>query len=56
MKRYLVFSFGDYYPAGGWGDFSKDFNNLKEASEHARSLLRSTDNAEVIDTETGEEV
>ena len=31
MKRYLLFSGSDYYPAGGWDDFINSFNTLIEA-------------------------
>ena len=31
MKKYLVFSGDNYYPAGGWADFDGAFDDLEEA-------------------------
>lgn len=31
MKRYLVFSFDQYYPCGGWNDFKGSFDTYEEA-------------------------
>lgn len=39
MKRYLVFAgFIEYRGAGGWEDFKKDFETLKEAVEFAITI------------------
>ena len=31
MKRYLLFEGYEFYPAGGWLDFVKDFDSVDEA-------------------------
>lgn len=31
MKRYLLFQFDDYYPSGGWKDFTGDFDSITDA-------------------------
>lgn len=31
LKRYLLFAFNDYYPAGGWDDFVESFDTIDEA-------------------------
>lgn len=38
MKRYLVFGFCQYYPAGGLGDVSESFDSPAEAIEWAKDL------------------
>jgi hypothetical protein len=39
MKRYLVFAYDQYYPAGGWGDFQAAFDSLDEAKSCADGLV-----------------
>jgi hypothetical protein len=57
LNRYLVFTWGQYYPSGGWNDFRESFDTLEEAEEYMR---RTCDdpfyNGQVIDSTTGEEV
>lgn len=31
MKRFVLFSFNDYYPAGGMNDYNGSFDTLEEA-------------------------
>jgi hypothetical protein len=31
MKRYLLFTFGNYYPCGGFEDYIDSFNTIEEA-------------------------
>ena len=31
MKRFLVFTFDQYYPNGGWEDFQESFETLEAA-------------------------
>lgn len=31
MKRFLLFEGNNYYPYGGWDDFSSSFDTLEEA-------------------------
>lgn len=34
MKRYLLFTFGNYYPNGGFEDYICSFNSIQEAWEY----------------------
>jgi hypothetical protein len=69
MKRYLVFAWDDYYPAGGWGDFVGAFDDLDAAKACAAQCTsvegwrgeghregRHYDGSEVIDLQTLREV
>lgn len=56
MKRYLVFAYADYYPAGGWGDFQKAFGFRQEAIDYADSLKGYSGGIEVVDLETEEDI
>lgn len=31
MKRYLLFTFGNYYPYGGFEDYKDSFDTIEEA-------------------------
>lgn len=31
MKKYLLFTFGDYYPCGGMNDYEGAFDSVEEA-------------------------
>lgn len=35
MKRYLLFIYPHYYPAGGWNDLVASFNDIMEAQKAA---------------------
>lgn len=35
MKNFLLFCFDQYYPSGGWSDFSGDYESLEAAMESA---------------------
>ena len=37
MKRFMLFSGSDYYPAGGMDDFSDSFDTLELAMSHRES-------------------
>jgi hypothetical protein len=54
MKRFLLFAFNQYYPAGGWSDFEGDFDSAEEADTAGRKLRY--DEYEIIDTQTREAV
>lgn len=54
MKRYLVFKGSDYYPNGGWEDFSGDFDTIEEAREAATTNRYEW--SHIIDTTTKKEV
>jgi hypothetical protein len=51
LKRYLVFTFYDYYPSGGWNDFHGSYGTLK-AAESALTQLSGPDNFEIVDSKT----
>ena len=65
MKRYLVFSYPQFYPNGGWGDLADSFDTPEEAAVFARrqgaELLSTWGSGglytvQIIDAETGEKV
>ena len=49
MKRYAVFVYEFYYPAGGWDDFRGDYDTLEEAVKHQGVT-------QVVDLQTGKVV
>lgn len=49
-KRYLVFKFEQYYPAGGMNDLIESFDLLEEAVE---SITGSEDNCQIYDRVEG---
>lgn len=51
MNRFLLFSFENYYPSGGWEDFAGDYATLDEAKD-ARFVSRGK-SAHIVDTQTG---
>lgn len=63
-KRYLVFGFDGYYPAGGFNDYRASFDTMDEAEEYWITPLNGPfgdvapdhtwDWGEIIDLETGE--
>ena len=53
-KRYLLFVYPDYYPAGGWGDLLGAYKTLQEAQE-AREEYGFSDNNQIIDMFTLED-
>lgn len=53
MKRYLVFSIIDYYPAGGWGDFDSSHEKLEDArAASARIEKEPGECGQIVDLET----
>lgn len=60
MKRYLLFAFPQFYPAGGWNDFVDSFASVSAAcayvnSKEAKSKYTSCD-FQLIDGKTGKEL
>jgi len=56
VKRFVVFSYREYYPAGGWGDHVGSYDTVEEARASADyhrggSVSSYTD---IIDLHTGE--
>ena len=49
MKRYLLFGFAGYYPAGGWSDFVGAFDTAEEAKDASGR----EDMYQVVDSTTG---
>ena len=56
LKRYLLFSYPEYYPAGGWGDFDDSFHTLLEAQEAAKEQRKARLYCDIVDITTGEEL
>lgn len=58
MKRYLLFSFPEYYPAGGWNDFIKSFASPIEALAYTLGEGKEVEEGtwQLIDGKTGEEI
>lgn len=50
--RYLVFTFGEYYPSGGCEDFRGSTDTLPEAKKKAFEY--SDEYKHILDTRTGE--
>lgn len=51
LKRYLVFTFDDYYARGGWNDFNGSFDSEKEALVFLANW--SHENFQIVDSTTG---
>jgi hypothetical protein len=56
LKRYLLFSYVDYYPCGGWNDFEDSFDDLDKAKAAAMECLSDSEYIDLIDSETGEDM
>lgn len=48
MKRFLLFVFDSYYPAGGWNDFAGSFDSQYDALKHVTTLR--FDHYQIIDS------
>lgn len=48
VKRFAAFSYQQYYPAGGWCDFTGSYDTVEEA--------RVTDPTQIVDLTTGQVV
>lgn len=53
-KKYILFQFDSYSPAGGLGDIVGSFNLVEEAIEYARKNM--DDCNEIIDRDTWEKI
>ncbi len=52
IKRFLVFAYDDYYPAGGWGDFRGAFDTSEEAMIFCKNDIAfhcGYDNHDIVD-------
>ena len=56
VKRFVVFAYGTYYPAGGWSDHVGSYDTVEEAREAARYQREELRNdwTDIIDLTTGE--
>jgi hypothetical protein len=52
MKRYLVFQFDQYYPSGGWSDFTGAYDTLTQALK-ARADNPQAEYYHIVDSELG---
>lgn len=48
LKRFLLFEYDDFYPGGGWRDFTGDFDAEHEA--RARRSNGTKENWHIVDT------
>lgn len=57
-KRYLIFTFSDYYPSGGLSDVAASFDTIEEAKKAITdsSIHISLDSCYVWDRITGETI
>jgi len=56
-KKYILFQFDDYYPAGGVGDIAESFDTIDEAREYLkRDGVLFYDYEELVDRDTWEVV
>jgi len=54
MKKYILFSFDNYYPMGGLGDIQESYNTLGEAIKAAKK--NHYDYSEIVDRDTWKNV
>jgi hypothetical protein len=54
MRRYALFVFNKYYPAGGWDDFVGTFDSIEAAKAHPE--YGTCDYSQIIDLLTEKEV
>lgn len=56
MKCFLLFSYDDYYPGGGWSDLDSMHDTLEGAKAAAESRKFHADNYEIVDLNTAKVV
>lgn len=59
MKRFILFAWDVYYPAGGCNDMIGQFDTADEAKEclvNRAKVYRTYDEAEILDIQTGERI
>ena len=54
MKRYLLFTFPTYVPAGGWNDFHSQHDCLSEALMAAAKREHSMNHFQIVDTQSAQ--
>lgn len=53
MERFLLFEGEDYYPVGGWEDFTGSFKSVAQAQAAKKYHLYDGGWAHIVDLETG---
>jgi len=53
LKRFLVFTYANYYPGGGWTDFRGSFDTIREAALFLVEYHDDSDNLDIVDLQTG---
>lgn len=55
VKRFLVFVYDEYYPAGGWGDLLGSYDTIAEAVSAglAEKRREHRDFVDIVDLQTG---
>lgn len=55
LKQFLLFSYYDYYPLGGFDDFKKDFNSHEEAFNYIKNTYEEGqyDEYQIVDLKGG---
>jgi hypothetical protein len=49
-RRYLVFTFVEFYPGGGWDDLAGTFDTIEQARAEAEKIPASGSFTQIIDT------
>jgi len=54
MKKYLLFTFKDYYPCGGFEDYIDSFNSIEDAWNYWNNIpeIDRDFNCQIVDYET----
>lgn len=55
MKRFLIFGYDDFYPAGGLDDYVCDVDSIDELISH-KEELDSYESLDILDFETRETI
>lgn len=54
MKRYLLFTFGNYYPCGGFEDYISSFDTIEDAYQYWINIpeIDRDSNCQIVDYTT----
>jgi len=53
MKRYAIFTYYRYYPAGGWDDYLASFDELEDALKFVEAPEYIKDHYQIVDIQEG---
>ena len=53
MKKYAIFTYYRYYPAGGWDDFCTSVDNLEDALRFVEAPENIKDHYQIVNIEEG---